>query len=70
MARCAICGRQTAPAVFIGDAAIGPTCAKKAGFIKGRMAKGSLLRFVAPKLAAKGPHTPDLFAELLAGGGQ
>lgn len=70
MARCAICGRQTNPAVFIGAEAIGPTCARKAGLTKAKMPKGSRLRFVVAGPREKGPQTGDLFPDLLPGGGR
>jgi hypothetical protein len=31
--KCALCGRQTMPAVYIGSEAVGPKCAKRAGLL-------------------------------------
>ena len=67
MARCAFCGRQTTPYVMIGNEAIGPKCAARAGLLKGKLPKGSSVRFVAPKPAgqrSREPETLDLFADL------
>lgn len=46
---CAICGRRTMPAVFIGTEAVGPTCAKKIGLSKKMAPKNSKLRFATYK---------------------
>lgn len=53
MAKCAMCGRPTTPYAYIGAEAIGPKCARRAGLVKGKTAKGSRIRFADP-----GPKTP------------
>lgn len=61
-----MCGRPTAPFVMIGQEAIGPKCARKAGFTAKAAPRGSRVRFVAQKAGKreKLPTTLDLFAEL------
>ena len=60
---CAMCGRPTAPFVMIGNEAIGPKCARKAGFT-GKTSKGSRVRYVGRAPAKpKGPQTLDLFED-------
>lgn len=59
---CVLCGRPTQPAVMIGSEAVGPKCARKAGFTAGKAPKGARIRFLgraAPK--PKGPYNLDLF---------
>lgn len=34
--KCALCGRKTTPFAFIGELAIGPRCAKRAGLTTSR----------------------------------
>jgi hypothetical protein len=63
--RCVMCGRQTDPSVMIGNEAVGPKCARRAGFFE-KQPKGSAVRVVrrairSPK--AKLPETMDLFSE-------
>lgn len=62
---CAMCGRATNPFVMIGNEAIGPKCARKAGFT-GKTTKGSRVRYVAQKHAKreKLPKTIDMFEDL------
>ena len=36
MYKCALCGRKTTPFAFIGDMAVGPKCAKRAGLTTSR----------------------------------
>jgi hypothetical protein len=62
--RCAMCGRKTAPFVFIGAIAIGPTCARKAGMVPAKAAKGSMLRFANPVRRDPDPQTMELFSEI------
>ena len=66
---CSICGRRTMPAVYLGNEAIGPTCAQKLGLTKTRApaAKASRLRFPSQKVrqAQAGPQTIELFPETL-----
>lgn len=65
-ARCALCGRSTAPYVLIGKEAIGPKCAKRAGLTPARAPRGSQLRFVAYKpVRESGGETLDLFTEIV-----
>lgn len=60
---CAMCGRPTAPFVMIGNEAIGPKCARKAGFTK-KTVKGSRVRYVGKaQPRPKGPQTMDLFED-------
>lgn len=40
---CALCGRKTQPFAFIGNEAIGPRCARRAGFTTSR-AKVAIVR--------------------------
>lgn len=64
--KCAFCGRLTVPAVFIGNMAVGPTCAHKAGMTKGKFPKASAVRFVTrkPKRGAPEPETMDMFDDM------
>lgn len=67
MAKCAMCGRPTTPYAYIGAEAIGPKCARRAGLVKGKTAKGSRIRFVDPGPKApreRIPVTMDLFEHL------
>ncbi len=62
---CALCGRQTKPAVLIGNEAIGPTCARNAGLLSIKPPKGSRVKFLTNHLKnTKGPRTLDLFPEI------
>lgn len=66
-AKCALCGRPTVPYAMIGNMAVGPKCAARAGLLKGKLPKGSSVRFVAPKPSgqrSREPETLDLFADL------
>lgn len=56
---CALCGRSTVPAVFIGAEPVGPTCARRAGLLK---LKGGRVRLVKRPPVKQ---TPQL--DLLAG---
>ena len=62
---CALCGRLTEPAVLIGNEAIGPKCAARAGLMAKKVPKGSRIRLVqrAPSSPAKRGETLDLFAD-------
>ena len=64
--RCAFCGRLTEPAVMIGTQAVGPTCARRAGLLGKKPAKGSAIRIVSYKAAARTsePQTIDMFEDL------
>lgn len=65
-AKCALCGRPTVPYALIGNMAVGPKCAARAGLQKGKVPKGSSVRFVAQKHTAarsREPETLDLFAD-------
>lgn len=58
-----MCGRPTSPFVMIGQEAIGPKCARKAGFT-GKTTKGSRVRYVGRAPARpKGPQNLDLFED-------
>jgi hypothetical protein len=60
---CVLCGRATVPYLMIGAEAVGPKCAAKAGLTKGKVPKGSRLRFAKIKPAKKtaSPQMGDLF---------
>ena len=61
---CILCGRKTQPAVMLGDKAVGPKCARKAGLIeRGRRMQG-MVRLVAPVRRARDPETLDLCSEV------
>lgn len=61
---CALCGRPTVPYAMIGNMAIGPKCAARAGLLKGKLPKGSSVRFVGQPAAKRGrePETMDMFS--------
>jgi hypothetical protein len=60
---CAICGRRTTPAAYIGKEPVGPTCAKRAGFLGTKAIKGSRIRLVAYKPTREVvAQTVDMFA--------
>lgn len=56
---CALCGRKTVPFAFIGNEAIGPKCAKRAGFTTSR----AKVAIVKQKRAKPDEKQPDLFDE-------
>ena len=56
---CALCGRKTQPYAFIGNEAIGPKCAKRAGFTTSR----AKVAIVKQKRAKPGDSQIDLFEE-------
>jgi len=59
---CALCGRKTMPAVYIGNEAIGPKCAKRAGLLVTKITKGSRLRFMGRySNQNRDPKTIDMF---------
>ena len=62
---CALCGRQTLPAVMIGNEAIGPVCARKSGLMAVKVRKAGRVRFLGRHASRKeeGPQTMDLFEE-------
>ena len=64
--RCAMCGRPTEPAVMIGTQAVGPKCARRAGLLAKKQPKGSSIRIVSYKAAARTsePQTIDMFENL------
>lgn len=64
-AKCALCGRLTMPYAMIGNMAVGPKCAARAGLLKGKVPKGSAVRFVPQpgKRSSREPETMDLFAD-------
>ena len=62
---CALCGRATEPAVMIGQEAIGPKCARRAGLLGSKAPKGGRVRVLGRRPArSDGPQTMDLFAGL------
>lgn len=66
--RFALCGRSmAAPAVTVGQMAIGPTCARKAGLIElGRKRAGFVRLFAGMKPTREDDKTMDLFDEVAA----
>lgn len=65
-AKCALCGRPTVPFAMIGNMAVGPKCAARAGLLKGKLPKGASVRFVGqsqPGSRIREPETLDLFAD-------
>lgn len=63
--KCALCGRPTVPYAMIGNMAVGPKCAARAGLLKGKVPKGSQVRFVSQPIRVRGrqPETMDLFSD-------
>ena len=60
--KCALCGRQTMPAVYIGSEAVGPKCAKRAGLLALVSRKGSkVFEAIKPKSKRSGCGTLPLF---------
>lgn len=61
--RCALCGRSmSAPSVTVGQMAIGPTCARKAGLIElGRKRSGFVRLFTSMTPRREDEKTMDLF---------
>ena len=66
-AKCAFCGRPTVPYAMIGNMAIGPKCAARAGLLKGKLPKGSSVQFVKNGRSSKKEtgKTIDLFEGLI-----
>lgn len=60
---CALCGRATMPAVFIGGMAVGPSCARKANLIEAASRGLGALRLVKPLARVRHDSQRDLFAE-------
>jgi hypothetical protein len=59
---CCLCGRPTEPAAMIGNMAVGPKCARRAGlFVPKR--KGSVI-ILKRKRKEEGPETIDMFDNL------
>lgn len=62
---CALCGRDTLPAVFIGLEAVGPTCARKSGLLALAKKGGARVTLSGyrrtPK--AQGPQNMELFED-------
>lgn len=57
MYKCALCGRKTTPFAFIGDMAVGPKCAKRAGLTTSR----ARVSIVKQKRAKPDDSQIDLF---------
>lgn len=68
-AKCALCGRPTVPYAMIGNMAVGPKCAARAGLLKGKLPKGSAVRFMPHPggKRSREPETMDLFSDDPAG---
>jgi hypothetical protein len=65
--RCALCGRPTQPSVMLGQLAVGPKCARRAGLLAFAKRPGSQVRIAgATQRPAKVacPETMDLFEAL------
>ncbi len=60
---CALCGRATVPAVFIGGMAVGPSCARKANLLEAASRGLGALRLAKRRASAKNDPQKDLFAE-------
>ncbi len=60
---CALCGRATMPAVFIGGMAVGPSCARKANLIEAASRGLGALRLAKRRASSKQDPQQDLFAE-------
>ena len=58
---CALCGRPTVPAVYIGAEPVGPTCARRAGLLK---LKGGRVRLASEPAPTPPPVQLDLLAAL------
>lgn len=59
---CVMCGRLTVPFAFIGQSAVGPTCAAKHNIKPKKMQKGAKVLFAKIKaVREKVPQTMDLF---------
>lgn len=67
--KCALCGRPTVPYAMIGNMAVGPKCAARAGLLKGKVPKGSAVKFMPQVGRSRGrePETMDLFSDEDAG---
>ena len=60
---CAFCDRPTVPAAFIGNMAVGPKCARRAGLLGSKAPRG--VHMATPlKTKATYPMTLELFPEL------
>ncbi len=66
--KCALCGRYTSkPAAMIGDQAVGPTCARRAGLLAVKPKAGSAVRILnhkPRKTDDESGRTLDLFEGL------
>jgi hypothetical protein len=61
---CALCGRLTIPAVMIGNQAVGPSCAKRAGLLQSKPRKGSSIVILKRKQEKNDCETMDLFEDI------
>lgn len=59
---CALCGRATVPAAFIGAEPIGPTCARRAGLLKPM--RGGRVRLARDPAPPPAPVQLDLLAAM------
>ena len=58
---CALCGRATVPAVFIGGMAVGPSCSRKAGLFEAASRGLGALRLAKRRASSKTDPQQDLF---------
>lgn len=60
---CALCGRATMPAVFVGAMAVGPSGARKANLIEAASRGLGALRLAKRRASSKQDPQQDLFTE-------
>jgi hypothetical protein len=60
---CALCGRATMPAVFVGAMAVGPSCARKANLMEAAARGLGALRLAKRRASSKQDPQQDLFTE-------
>ena len=62
--RCCFCNRPTEPFLMIGDRAVGPKCARRAGLLPDKMPKSTGIRFLKITYKTKSSQNLDLFEDL------
>ena len=61
---CCMCGRLTVPYAFVGNSAVGPTCAAKHNIKPSKVQKGAKVHFPKIKRVRENvPTTMDLFED-------
>lgn len=58
---CVLCGHPTKPAVMLGNHAVGPKCARRAGLIERAKKRQGYVRLFDRARAPADPRTRDLF---------